>query len=198
MPAARPSGRACGGPCAGPSGRRSVATAAAAAAGPARAGTSGRGRTRRAAGRTRRRRTWPASVSSSGSTTPAPLALRRLVQVLRRRSADCRAISSRRFAQASAMALQQRLEPGPAVAVVGREVGAAVERLQVGREEDRQRPAAALLGQHLDGASCRSVSRSGRSSRSTLMQTKCSFMTSAVASSSKLSCSMTWHQWHAE
>src|ERR671918_592140 len=41
-------------------------------------------------------------------------------------------------------------------------------------------------------------SRSGRSSRSTLMQTKRSFMRRAVSSSSNDSCSMTWHQWHAE
>src|SRR5882757_7218384 len=38
---------------------------------------------------------------------------------------------------------------------------------------------------------------SGRSSRSTLMLTKSSFITSAVAGSSKLSCAMTWHQWQA-
>src|SRR5215469_3246871 len=38
---------------------------------------------------------------------------------------------------------------------------------------------------------------SGRSSRSTLMLTKSSFMTAAVGSSSKLSCAMTWHQWQA-
>src|SRR5215510_8252058 len=38
---------------------------------------------------------------------------------------------------------------------------------------------------------------SGRSSRSTLMLTNSSFITCAVASSSKLSCAMTWHQWHA-
>src|SRR3954463_4874385 len=36
---------------------------------------------------------------------------------------------------------------------------------------------------------------SGRSSRSTLMLTNSSFITAAVASSSKLSCAMTWHQW---
>ena len=38
-------------------------------------------------------------------------------------------------------------------------------------------------------------STSGRSSRSTLMQTKCAFISLATASSSKLSCSITWHQW---
>src|SRR3954464_5494408 len=38
---------------------------------------------------------------------------------------------------------------------------------------------------------------SGRSSRSTLILTNSSFMTSAVAESSKLSCAMTWHQWQA-
>jgi hypothetical protein len=46
-------------------------------------------------------------------------------------------------------------------------------------------------------ASMYTESRSGRSSRSTLTQTKCSFINAAVASSSKDSCSMTWHQWHA-
>src|SRR5215216_5068485 len=41
-------------------------------------------------------------------------------------------------------------------------------------------------------------STSGRSSRSTLIQTKYSFITAATLSSSKLSCSITWHQWQAE
>src|ERR1700674_1434072 len=39
---------------------------------------------------------------------------------------------------------------------------------------------------------------SGRSSRSTLMFTKLSFMTLAMAGSSNDSCAMTWHQWQAE
>ena len=41
-------------------------------------------------------------------------------------------------------------------------------------------------------------SMSGRSSRSSLMHTKRSFMSSAVCSISKDSRSMTWHQWQAE
>ena len=39
---------------------------------------------------------------------------------------------------------------------------------------------------------------SGRSSRSTLTLTKCSFMYAAVAASSNDSRSITWHQWQAE
>src|SRR6185369_6434705 len=39
---------------------------------------------------------------------------------------------------------------------------------------------------------------SGRSSRSTLMFTKSSFITRAMPSSSKDSCAITWHQWQAE
>src|SRR4051794_38888486 len=42
------------------------------------------------------------------------------------------------------------------------------------------------------------ASRSGRSSRSSLMHTKRSFMYAAVASFSNDSRSITWHQWHAE
>src|SRR6266705_467150 len=42
------------------------------------------------------------------------------------------------------------------------------------------------------------LSISGRSSRSTLMETKCLFMRAAVSSFSKDSRSMTWHQWQAE
>src|SRR6187401_794767 len=42
------------------------------------------------------------------------------------------------------------------------------------------------------------ASRSGRSSRSSLTGTKCSFMYAAVASSSNDSRSITWHQWQAE
>ena len=40
-------------------------------------------------------------------------------------------------------------------------------------------------------------SRSGRSSRSTLIDTKCSFMSAAISAFSKLSRSITWHQWQA-
>src|SRR3954464_2974272 len=47
-------------------------------------------------------------------------------------------------------------------------------------------------------ASMYTASTSGRSSRSTLMQTKCSFITCAVPSSPKDSRSITWHQWHPE
>ena len=39
------------------------------------------------------------------------------------------------------------------------------------------------------------LSMSGRSSLSTLMETKYRFKMSAVSASSKLSCAMTWHQW---
>src|SRR5258705_13944753 len=39
---------------------------------------------------------------------------------------------------------------------------------------------------------------SGRSSRSTLMFTKLSFITFAIPASSNDSCAITWHQWHAE
>ncbi len=42
------------------------------------------------------------------------------------------------------------------------------------------------------------LSTSGRSSRSTLMATTCSFMIAAVCSSSNDSCAITWHQWQAE
>ena len=40
-------------------------------------------------------------------------------------------------------------------------------------------------------------STSGRSSRSTLMHTKWAFMKSAASASENVSCSITWHQWHA-
>jgi hypothetical protein len=41
------------------------------------------------------------------------------------------------------------------------------------------------------------ASTSGRSSRSTLTQTNPAFISAAVASSSKDSWAMTWHQWQA-
>jgi hypothetical protein len=47
-------------------------------------------------------------------------------------------------------------------------------------------------------ASMYSASTSGRSSRSTFTHTKHSFISSAVAASSKDSRSITWHQWQAE
>jgi len=42
------------------------------------------------------------------------------------------------------------------------------------------------------------LSISGRSSRSTLIETKYSFSTSAISGFENDSCSITWHQWHAE
>ncbi len=47
-------------------------------------------------------------------------------------------------------------------------------------------------------ASMYTASTSGRSSRSTLTLTKCAFISSAVAWSSKDSWAMTWHQWQLE
>ncbi len=47
-------------------------------------------------------------------------------------------------------------------------------------------------------ASMYTASTSGRSSRSTLTLTKCSFRYAAVAPSSNDSCAMTWHQWQLE
>ena len=46
-------------------------------------------------------------------------------------------------------------------------------------------------------ASIVTASTSGRSSRSTFTFTNSSFISAAVAASSKDSCAMTWHQWHA-
>jgi len=42
------------------------------------------------------------------------------------------------------------------------------------------------------------ASTSGRSSRSTLIDTRLSFSSAAVCGSSKDSCAITWHQWQAE
>ena len=42
------------------------------------------------------------------------------------------------------------------------------------------------------------ASTSGRSSRSTLIDTSLEFISSAVAVSSNDSCAITWHQWQAE
>ena len=41
------------------------------------------------------------------------------------------------------------------------------------------------------------ASTSGRSSRSTLIATRCSFISAAVAGSSNDSWAITWHQWQA-
>src|SRR2546423_3041749 len=41
-------------------------------------------------------------------------------------------------------------------------------------------------------------STSGRSTRSTFTLTTSRFITAATSGSSKLSCAMTWHQWHDE
>ena len=47
-------------------------------------------------------------------------------------------------------------------------------------------------------ASMQTASTSGRSSRSTLIGTKFSFITAAISGSSNDSRSITWHQWQAE
>ena len=84
-----------------------------------------------------------------------------------------------------------------AVARLGREVGAGVERHAVGREEGVQRPAAVaghgLHGVHVDGVDVGALlavdldaARSARSSAA------------ATAGSSNDSRSITWHQWQAE
>ena len=56
---------------------------------------------------------------------------------------------------------QQVCEPGPAPARRGREVGAAVERLEIRREEDRHRPAAGTGGRldegHVDAIHVRAL-----------------------------------------
>ena len=62
---------------------------------------------------------------------------------------------------------------------LGREVRAGEERLAVRREERRSAASRPLPGHRLRPRPCRSPSRSGRSSRSTLIDTKCSFMSAA-------------------
>ena len=65
-------------------------------------------------------------------------------------SAAAASMSPRLLRQASASDSRMRRKPGRPPAVVGREVGAARERPQVGREEDRHGPAA-VAADHLDG-----------------------------------------------
>ena len=69
-------------------------------------------------------------------------------------------------------------------AVLGRVVGAREERVAVGREEHRHRPAA-VPGHRAGSRPCNAASTSGRSSRSTLMATKPALSSSAIAGSSK-------------
>ena len=133
--------------------RRSAASSAAAGAGPSGAETSGawpkppwRGSNARAQVPAAPAAAAPASRSpASGSSSP---------QSLQTCSVICAGLRhrSRRgaFCQASASVQQHALEAGPAIAIVRREVGAAVERLQVRRQEHRHRPAA-LAGQQLHG-----------------------------------------------
>ena len=82
------------------------------------------------------------------------------------------------------------------MAVLRREVGAAENALPSGVRKT-------VIGQpplpvSICTASMYTASRSGRSSRSTLMLTKPSFIRAAMVSFSKDSRSMTWHQWQAE
>src|SRR4029453_455190 len=71
-------------------------------------------------------------------------------------------------------ALEQAWEGGHAVAVLGRKVGAPVERHAIGSEEDGHGPAA--MPRHGMDRLHEIWSTSGRSSRSTLMFTKSWFM----------------------
>ncbi len=81
------------------------------------------------------------------------------------------------------------------VARLRREVRPAEERLALGGEEDRHRPAA-LTRQGDDRVHVQRVDV-GPLLAVDLDVTKRSFMSAAVAASSKDSCAMTWHQWHA-
>ena len=83
-----------------------------------------------------------------------------------------------------------------AVPGLGREVGAGVERRLVGSQERVQRPAA-LAGHRLARvhADCVDV---GTLLAVDLDAHEPSFITAAISGSSKDSCAITWHQWHAE
>ena len=89
---------------------------------------------RRRAGRER----GAAAVGRRRPGSPAQLLADRLGQLVAPARHARRAARARRRAIDS----QHGREAGPAVAVLGREVGAGEERLQVGRQEHRVRPAA--------------------------------------------------------
>ena len=94
---------------------------------------------------------------------------------------------------------QQILERGQAVARLLREIGAAEERpLIVRRQEHRERPAARALRQHLLRDLIDAVDVGTLLAIDLDVDEQLDSTRAAVASSSKLSCASTWHQWHAE
>ncbi len=90
------------------------------------------------------------AASRDGSSPPGVRAAREVAADGRASSSACSSTSARRCRQASPSALSSEREAGPAPAILRREVGAGEERLQLGRQEHRVRPAA-LAGQDLGG-----------------------------------------------
>ena len=87
----------------------------------------------------------------------------------------------------------------PGMPAPGAAAGSRCRRRTAGRRGSGTRSSASRPGRSCAcTASMYTASTSGRSSRSTLTLTNSSFITAAVASSSKLSWAMTWHQWQAE
>ena len=97
---------------------------------------------------------------------------------------------------ASATAVEDAREAGHAVPILGREVRAAEERLEVGGEEDAHRPAARaghrLHGGHVDVVEVGALLAVDLDRHE--VARSCS---AAISGSSNDSRSMTWHQWQA-
>ena len=185
------------------SSRRAAARAArhaAAAADPSDAETSAPGQSRRARDRTlaleRRRRRSQQTARRAARRLDAgrrPISLQVLGQLARPASTAC----SRRFFQASATASRTWSKPGMPMRAVRRPIGAAVKRLQVGRQKHRHRPAAAA-GHHLHGVHVDLIEVGPLLAIDLDADEVARSSAARSPRFSKLSCSITWHQWQAE
>ena len=85
---------------------------------------------------------------------------------------------------------------GVTIAMLGRKISAAIERLQIGREPDGHGPTAAAGGGlhegHIDAVHI------GALFAIHFDADEIRFMSAAIAAFSKDSRSMTWHQWQVE
>ena len=122
--------------------------------------------------------------------------LRDALPTARRSSAPTLDAVSRFLTPGRAISLKDVDEPGPAPLRCRREIRAAVERLQVGRQPDAHRPPArpggGLHERHVDAVDVRAFLAVH------LDRNEVAVQDAAIAASSNDSCAMTWHQWHVE
>ena len=178
--------------------RRVRCTGAAGTRASSAAGTWARRRSRRACGRTLagERAAWPRRACGVDRARRRLGAIAWLACISWRICFGVLGDLAAALCTASATACSTSRNAGMPWRRLGREVGAAVERHALRRQEHGHRPAAVpghgLHGLHVDGVEV------GALLAVDLDIDESSFISAAVASFSNDSCSITWHQWQAE